>query len=330
MANNACLLASQDRRAVANQSAFPPASRYQRYLPIRPLVRQARSLRDSRTTLQNAIASFGLHAKSFVRTTGTAKKSTCFGPAVSSTRITRIIFTPAFGVWKEVNFSQRSRRRVAQPSLLIGRGIGVTQTRTGPSRAGPQEVWIFTPCNFKLCTYNYCISISWNSKDPDLMRYVLFLAGACLIGQATSYGWSWCSRGADYPASIVVSQSHLSLFIGCMTLLGSGLIAAGIASGKQARLEGFLCGLFGGPLGVVGALWLDNRPKCPQCSGRLHSTATYCPHCQSAVPASLAPLQPEVLTNPDELQKSQYSEVNQNHTDWMAGRTTATKSKTAK
>jgi hypothetical protein len=67
-------------------------------------------------------------------------------------------------------------------------------------------------------------------------------------------------------------------------------IADGVAaSGKEAVLFGVLCGLLLGPLGVVAALGLDDRPKCPRCGERLNSDRgkttgrkilfSTCPHC---------------------------------------------------
>ncbi len=61
-------------------------------------------------------------------------------------------------------------------------------------------------------------------------------------------------------------------------------------SGKQATWYGALLGALMGPLGVVAALGLDRRSRCPVCAGRLDATGkeskymycqTLCQHCRS-------------------------------------------------
>jgi len=58
-----------------------------------------------------------------------------------------------------------------------------------------------------------------------------------------------------------------------------GVIGAVIGSNRGAGWCGFALGFLFGPLGVVASLALDNRPKCPQCLGRLNGRAKVCEHC---------------------------------------------------
>jgi hypothetical protein len=69
-----------------------------------------------------------------------------------------------------------------------------------------------------------------------------------------------------------------------MGLLICALFAHRIAEQNQAGDRGFWLGLFLGPAGVIAAGFLDARPQCPQCGGRLNNTAiqkfSVCPHCR--------------------------------------------------
>lgn len=68
--------------------------------------------------------------------------------------------------------------------------------------------------------------------------------------------------------------------------------AAHIAEQKQAGNEGFWMGLLLGPTGVIAAGFLDRRPNCPQCGGRLNASRTkafpICPHCRQQLPKDVA------------------------------------------
>jgi hypothetical protein len=63
-------------------------------------------------------------------------------------------------------------------------------------------------------------------------------------------------------------------------LWASSIICGAVAgSGKSATFEGVLLGCFCGPLGVIAALGIDGRVKCPACGGRLDSFTKHCQHC---------------------------------------------------
>ncbi len=64
-------------------------------------------------------------------------------------------------------------------------------------------------------------------------------------------------------------------------VLWCGLAGAVVGSQKRAGLMGALWGVVFGPLGVVVALSLDERPKCPRCGGRLNGEPEICQHCHS-------------------------------------------------
>jgi hypothetical protein len=143
---------------------------------------------------------------------------------------------------------------------------------------------------------------------------VLLVLGTLLIGLGISYCWDWFSGGAAYPKSIAGSPGQLYVMLGGLILLGCGLLGAGIGSWKQARLEGLFLGLIGGPLGVIAAFIPDNRPKCPQCSGRYHKTSRSCPRCQ----AVFALRKPETQADADAWD-NRSADADQRQADWMAG-----------
>jgi hypothetical protein len=63
----------------------------------------------------------------------------------------------------------------------------------------------------------------------------------------------------------------------CVVLAILSGVAGGIAAnGRIAGTQGFLLGFFLGPVGVVAALGLDNRPICPWCAGRLDGMGRVC------------------------------------------------------
>ncbi len=49
-----------------------------------------------------------------------------------------------------------------------------------------------------------------------------------------------------------------------------GAMASHVASYKKAENEGFWFGVLLGPFGVIAAGFLDKRPQCPRCGGRLN------------------------------------------------------------
>ena len=60
--------------------------------------------------------------------------------------------------------------------------------------------------------------------------------------------------------------------------------AGNVGAQKRSRLSGMLLGLFFGPLGVIAAGFLDARPQCRNCGGRLNGTTfPVCAHCGIAL-----------------------------------------------
>jgi hypothetical protein len=145
------------------------------------------------------------------------------------------------------------------------------------------------------------------------MRYVLLLAGMLFLGLGLSHCWNWCTGGVDYPTSICGTQRQMCVMIGGMLLVGCGLLAAGIGGWKQAKLEGLLLGLVGGPIGVVVAFFPDNRQKCPQCAGRLPARAGVCPHCQAEFRARHR----DTKSDPQGVENRR-SATEERNADWMA------------
>lgn len=77
--------------------------------------------------------------------------------------------------------------------------------------------------------------------------------------------------------------------IASIALLICAVGASHIAEQRQAGTEGFFFGLFFGPLGVIAAGFLDRRPRCPRCGGRInhHEATTFyslCEHCGVDLP----------------------------------------------
>jgi len=60
-------------------------------------------------------------------------------------------------------------------------------------------------------------------------------------------------------------------------------VAAHIADQKQARSTGFFLGFLFGPIGAIMAGFLDYRPSCPRCGGRLNGSTekpnSICQYC---------------------------------------------------
>lgn len=159
------------------------------------------------------------------------------------------------------------------------------------------------------------------------MRFVFLLAGVFFMVQSASNACAWYGRSAAEAGSITASQRQLFFVAAGMALLGSGCIAAGISAGKAAGLEGFCCGLLGGPLGVIVAMFIDNRRKCSHCAARISAKATYCKHCQTRCPPMAHGAIDEEMKNRDGLRNSEDREPNQNQIDWMNCRDRTTKRK---
>jgi hypothetical protein len=61
--------------------------------------------------------------------------------------------------------------------------------------------------------------------------------------------------------------------------IASAICGAHAAADRNAGQGGFFLGLIFGPVGVIAALGLDNRPNCPNCRGRLDGRGRMCQHC---------------------------------------------------
>ena len=77
-----------------------------------------------------------------------------------------------------------------------------------------------------------------------------------------------------------------------------GLISAAIGSQRESPVLGFLLGFFLGPIGIVLAFLVDNRPTCPFCAERHRTGAVLCPHCRT----SLVPRRREAQVDPEDWQ----------------------------
>ena len=72
-------------------------------------------------------------------------------------------------------------------------------------------------------------------------------------------------------------------FVAIFFWIACGIIAAGIASQKKAGITGFFLGLFFGPLGVLGACFLDERERCPHCRHRVDDGVRICGVCRQPI-----------------------------------------------
>ena len=61
----------------------------------------------------------------------------------------------------------------------------------------------------------------------------------------------------------------------------SGIAGACAGMRRNAEVPGFALGILLGPVGVIAALGLDQRPQCPRCAARLDGRGKICQHCQS-------------------------------------------------
>jgi len=68
-----------------------------------------------------------------------------------------------------------------------------------------------------------------------------------------------------------------------ITWFCSAILGYIVGNSKQAGEPGLFLGLFFGPLGVITAFSLDDRPSCPHCGGRLNGTFKTCQHCTKSI-----------------------------------------------
>jgi uncharacterized membrane protein YeaQ/YmgE (transglycosylase-associated protein family) len=63
------------------------------------------------------------------------------------------------------------------------------------------------------------------------------------------------------------------------------IVAAGWAGSKnEGTLQGFILGIFLGPVGAIVAGLLDYRAMCRECHGRINGRPSVCPCCHAAEP----------------------------------------------
>lgn len=63
-----------------------------------------------------------------------------------------------------------------------------------------------------------------------------------------------------------------------------GLIGLLLGLSRSAAFDGFLYGLFLGPIGLLLILiFHGNQKKCPFCQKYIDPKASKCPHCQSEI-----------------------------------------------
>ena len=74
-----------------------------------------------------------------------------------------------------------------------------------------------------------------------------------------------------------LSPYIIAVWIAC------GILGGIVGNEKNAMGGGLLLGFIFGPFGLIAALWLDSRPMCPQCKGRLNGEASVCPFCHIAI-----------------------------------------------
>ena len=58
-----------------------------------------------------------------------------------------------------------------------------------------------------------------------------------------------------------------------------GALGYVVGNAKAAGAAGFWLGFLLGPLGIIVAFAIDQRPKCPKCLGRVEPPAKVCQHC---------------------------------------------------
>ena len=66
-----------------------------------------------------------------------------------------------------------------------------------------------------------------------------------------------------------------------LTWLASAVAGGFAGSRGMAIVSGAMLGLLFGPLGVIAALGLDERPQCYKCEGRLDGRGKVCQHCHT-------------------------------------------------
>jgi predicted amidophosphoribosyltransferase len=78
-------------------------------------------------------------------------------------------------------------------------------------------------------------------------------------------------------------DNDFGLIILFWVIIGA-LIGAVIGASRNNPSGGFIWGALLGPVGWILVLFLDERPKCPECKGSIPEGARKCLHCGSTLP----------------------------------------------
>ena len=122
------------------------------------------------------------------------------------------------------------------------------------------------PGTFPMERYNRRIAAS--SAVLMVLCWITGLTALLIFGMLLWSSWN---------AAMVALLCVLAWTVPCGTL---GAIVGYL---RLAPAVGAMLGGLFGPLGVVAALAIDNRPYCTKCRGRLEDMAETCPHCQAAL-----------------------------------------------
>ncbi len=99
--------------------------------------------------------------------------------------------------------------------------------------------------------------------------------------------------------SVLSFSSWYAAMIALISVLAwavpGGTLGAIVGYLRRAPAVGAMLGGLFGPLGVVAALAIDNRPYCTHCSGRLEDTAETCPHCHADLYDPMTEAEPKSL-----------------------------------
>jgi hypothetical protein len=94
-----------------------------------------------------------------------------------------------------------------------------------------------------------------------------------------------------------MDQTEIIILVWLFSVVSCGFLGRLVGNAKNAGNLGAVLGALFGHLGVIVAFALDNRPKCPNCMGRIELSATVCQYCreplkrEAVVHSQIAPLE---------------------------------------